>query len=155
MKKTLLAGVGVFLLAALPLGAADKDKDKDAKDDKFDAAKLVGTWKYVSGEKNGEKSSDDQLKKDSVVITKDTFTLKGDDTFVMKYTLDAKKTPIGISFKIVEGPFGKDATAEGIIELKGDDLKVCYNPEDGGKAPEKFEAKEGSKFHCFVLKRSK
>jgi uncharacterized protein (TIGR03067 family) len=155
VKKTLLAGVGVFLLAALPLGAADKDKDKDAKDDKFDAAKLVGTWKYVSGEKNGEKSSDDQLKKDSVVITKDTFTLKGDDTFVMKYTLDAKKTPIGISFKIVEGPFGKDATAEGIIELKGDDLKVCYNPEDGGKAPEKFEAKEGSKFHCFVLKRSK
>ena len=153
MKKAVLTAVGVFVLAALPLGAADKDKD--AKDDKFDAAKLVGTWKYVSGEKNGDKLTDDQLKKNSVVITKDMFTLKGDDTFVMKYTLDEKKTPVGVSFKITEGPFGKDATAEGILELKGDDLKVCYNPDDGGKAPEKFEAKEGSKFHCYVLKRSK
>jgi uncharacterized protein (TIGR03067 family) len=151
VKKAMLTGAGVFLLAALPLGAADKDKD--AKDDKFDAAKLVGTWKYVSGETNGQKVPEDHLKDSSVVITKDTITLKGQDTFVIAYTLDAKKSPVAVSMKITDGPVGKDSTAEGILELNGDDLKICYAPE--GEAPKKFEAKDGSKHHLFVLKRAK
>ncbi len=73
----------------------------------------------------------------------------------MKYELDAKKNPVTIKFTMTESPFGPGAVANGIIELKGDELKVCYASTEGGEAPKKFEAKQGSGHHCFLLKRSK
>jgi uncharacterized protein (TIGR03067 family) len=89
------------------------------------------------------------------VLTKDTFTLKSSDaTFVMKYKLDTKAKPVGVSLEITEGPIGVGAKSNGIIELNGDDLKICY-ASDEGAAPKTFEAKEGSKYHLFVLKRTK
>jgi uncharacterized protein (TIGR03067 family) len=141
-------GVGAVLLAMCPHGAIGQGKD-----DKFDPAKLVGTWKYVSGVKNGAKLDADHFKGQSVVITKETLTLKGEATFVMKYELDPKAKPVGIKLTITESPFGAGAKAEGIIEVNGDDLRICYAPE--GAAPKTFEAKEGSNFHLFVLKRVK
>lgn len=148
MKAAMFLGTSVLFLAVCALAADDKDKEG-----KFDAAKLVGTWKYVSGEKNGEKIDKDRLKDQTVVITKDTITLKGEQTFVIKYKLDAKKKPVTVQMEITESPFGAGAKAAGILELKGDDLRVCYTAD--GEAPQKFESKEGSKAHLFVLKRSK
>ena len=49
---------------------------------------------------------------------------------------------------------GVGSKSPGIIELKGDDLKICYAPMDS-EAPKTFEAKEGSKLHLFTLKRVK
>jgi len=71
----------------------------------------------------------------------------------MKYRLDTKKIPVGLSMTMTESPFGPGATAQGIVEVKGDELKICYAAE--GEAPKKFEAKEGSNHHLFILKRSK
>jgi putative heme-binding domain-containing protein/uncharacterized protein (TIGR03067 family) len=128
------------------------DTDKGDKADKFDAAKLVGTWTYVSAEKNGEKSDQGNLKDAKVTITKDTMTLEGGaGKFVLKYKLDPKKTPVAISMTMTEGVEG--ATAEGIIEVKGDELKLCYAA--AGAAPKQFEAKQGSDHRLVVLKRSK
>ena len=45
-------------------------------------------------------------------------------------------------------------TAEGIIELKGDELRVCYAAM-GGPAPQAFESKQGSMHHLLTLKRAK
>lgn len=147
--------LGLALAALLVTGALGAaDKDKEVKEAKFDATKLVGTWKYVSGVKNGDKVGEDRLKAQTAIISKETFTLKGEATFVMKYELDAKKSPATVKFTMTESPFGAGATAEGIVELKGDDLKICYAPM-GGVAPKAFEAKEGSKHFFFVLKRSK
>lgn len=142
--------VGIALLTADPLRGAD-----DVKEAKFDAAKLVGTWQYVSGAKNGQKVDEARLRDQKVAITKDTITLKGEaGTFVMKYELDPKKTPATVKLTMTESPFGAGATAEGIIGLNGDELRLCYAPM-GGAAPKTFEAKEGSSHHLFVLKRSK
>jgi uncharacterized protein (TIGR03067 family) len=142
------------VLAASP-GAAQEEKD--AKAEKFDPAKLVGTWDYVSAEKNGAKADAESLKKQgNVTITKETITLKNEaGKFVMKYTLDAKKSPVGIEMEMTESPFGAGAKSKGIIELKGDDLKFCYNPDGDGAAPTEFKTKEGGSAHYFVLKRSK
>src|SRR5262249_27915700 len=150
-KRCWLALV-VAMVLVVPVPAADKDKDD--KDAKFDAAKLVGKWKYLSGEKDGEKVGEDRLKDQTVTITKETFTLKGEATFVMKYEIDAKKSPATVNFTMTESPFGAGATAEGILELKGDELKVCYAPM-GGARPKTFGTKKGSKDFYFVLKRSK
>ena len=66
------------------------------KDESLDAGQLVGSWQYVLGIKDGEKLDIERIKQQDVIITKDTFTLKHPDgTFVMKYALDAKKTPVG------------------------------------------------------------
>lgn len=140
-----LSGLAL-VLAVSPLAADDKDT--------FDPAKLVGTWKYVSAEKNGEKIDKDRLKDQTVIITKEKLTLKGEQTFVMTYTLDAKKKPATIKMTMTESPFGAGATAEGIVDLDGDSLKICY-AQQGAAAPKKFETKEGSNVHLFVLKRSK
>lgn len=126
----------------------------DEKGDKFDAAKMLGTWTYVSGEKNGTKVDPENLKAGTVKITKETITLESPQgKFVIKYTLDAKKDPVTLAMEMTESPFGAGAMAKGIIEVKGDDLKMCYATE--GDAPKKFETKEGGTSHLFVLKRSK
>jgi uncharacterized protein (TIGR03067 family) len=150
MKIGICFGACAVLLAAGPLGAGDKGKD-----DKFDPAKLVGTWKLVAGVKDGQKMGEEDLKKFQVILTKDQLTLKADDaTFEMKYDLDAKKKPIAIKLEITKGPIGEGSKADGIIELNGDDLKLCY-ASMGGDAPKTFEAKEGSKVHLFTMKRTK
>jgi uncharacterized protein (TIGR03067 family) len=152
MYAKCLFALGAAVLVLAPLSADDKDKDKD--EGKVDPAKIVGTWSYVSGEKDGTKVPADNLKKGTVEITKDTITLKGDETFVIKYSLDTKKSPCRISMEITKGPQGEGSKAEGIIALKGEELKLCYAPM-GGDAPKDFTAKEGSKLHLFVLKPKK
>ncbi len=49
-KATWLGVCTLALVVAWPAAAEDK------KEEKFDAAKLVGAWTYVSAEKNGENS---------------------------------------------------------------------------------------------------
>src|SRR6516162_6050228 len=149
-KYLLALGTIVFMLSALT--AAD---EKDSDEGKLDPAKLVGTWNYVSGEREGKKVPEENLKKGTVEITKDTITLKSDDaTFVLKYSVDAKKSPARISMEITDGPQGKGSKSEGIIALKGDELKLCYQWM-GGDAPKEFATKEDSKLHLFVLKKKK
>ncbi len=145
MRTALGLSVGLFFLVWGSLGAADEG-------DKFDANKLVGTWTYVSSEKNGQKSDADSLKESKVIIAKDKMTLEGSQgTFVLKYTLDATKKPVTIAMEMTEGA-GQGSTAKGIIEVKGDELKLCYSTSD--EAPKKFEAKEGSDNRLVILKRA-
>ena len=147
--KTLLCATAAIAFLA-PAGA-DETKDKD----KLDPAKLVGTYTYVSGERDGKKVDADNLKKGTVEITKDTITLKSDQgNFVIKYKLDAKKDPASLEMEITEGPQGVGVKTGGIIALKGDELKLCYAAM-GGDPPKDFSAKEGSGNHYFVLKKKK
>lgn len=136
-------------LALLATAGADDTKDK------LDPAKLVGTYTLVSGERDGKKVEDDNLKKTTIIITKETITLKGDDgSFVIKYKMDAKKDPATLEMEITEGPQGVGAKTGGIIALKGEELKLCYAAM-GGDAPKEFTAKEGSGNHYFVMKKKK
>jgi uncharacterized protein (TIGR03067 family) len=147
--KTLLAAAVIVAFLA-PAGADDKN-DKG----KLEPAKLVGTYTYVSGERDGKKVDADNLKKGTVEITKDTITLKSDQgDFVIKYKLDAKKSPATLEMEITEGPAGVGTKTGGIIALKDDELKLCYAAM-GGDAPKEFATKEGSGLHYFVLKKKK
>jgi uncharacterized protein (TIGR03067 family) len=126
-----------------------------AADDKFDQDKLNGTWKVSGGKKGGTDASDD-AKKTTVTFTKDKMVMEmktpmGDMKFEFKYTIDAKATPAAIDLEITEGPIGKGEKRKGIIELKGDDLKLAYPPEEGDR-PAKFD---DGKAHSFTLKKDK
>jgi uncharacterized protein (TIGR03067 family) len=146
MRAISFLGAATFVLAGSIMAADDKDK--------FDAGKMVGTWTYVSGEKNGTKVDPETLKGGTVKITKETITLESPQgKFVIKYTLDTKNSPVSLAMEMTESPFGAGAMAKGIIDVKGEELKLCYATE--GDAPKKFETKEGSNSHLFVLKKSK
>jgi uncharacterized protein (TIGR03067 family) len=145
MRVTGMIGVMALALLLAPAGAGEKAK--------LDPAKLVGTWTFVSGEKDGKKISADDLKKGSVVITKEKITLKSPDgDFFIRYAIDASKSPAQISMEITEGPQGKGARAVGIIGFNDKQLQICY-PAMGAKTPETFQTKEGSGLHLFTLAR--
>lgn len=140
--------LGALVLATVTVTASAGDKAK------FDASKFAGKWNYVSGEKNGEKVDPASFKDAKVTITKEKVTLESPGgKFVMEYKLDTKKSPVTIDLKMTESPFGAGATAKGIVEVSGDDLKMCYSTE--GDAPTKFATKADGKQHLFVLKRAK
>jgi uncharacterized protein (TIGR03067 family) len=147
MRAISFLGAATFVLLVGSIVVAD-DKDK------FDAGKMVGTWTYVSGEKNGTKVDPETLKGGTVKITKETITLESPQgKFVIKYTLDTKNSPVSLAMEMTESPFGAGAMAKGIIDVKGEELKLCYATE--GDAPKKFETKEGSNSNLFLLKKSK
>jgi uncharacterized protein (TIGR03067 family) len=150
-KEFPMKTLGVFALGlAFCFTAAAGGQDKKA--DKFDPDKLVGKWELTGGKKNGGDISPD-AKKSEFTIAKEKITIKGTDmTFVIAYKLDPAKTPVTVDFEITEGPEGaKGSKAAGILELKGDDLKLAYNPE-GGDRPAKFD---GDKGFSFTFKRAK
>jgi len=120
-----------------------------AADDKLD---LSGKYKLVVGKKNGA-DADEKSKLAAYTVTKDQFTIAGGEfKFVMGYKLDASKTPASIDMEIQEGPEGSKGTkAVGIVELKGDVLKLAYTL-DKDKRPKDFDGKTG---FYFELKKEK
>ena len=151
MKSVISLSLVVALGVALAARAEDVKKDA-----KFDASKMEGKWTYVSGTRAGETVEKDHLVGE-VVITKDTITMPAgpDSKFVIGYKVDAKGTPVKIDMEIKDGPV-KEGKAEGLIELKGDELKLCYAViSTGGKRPEKFESTKDNGAFYFVLKRMK
>ena len=114
------------------------------------AEHLLGTWKYLSGNRGGEVRTAEDLE-DSVVVDKKNFTLKGSEaTFVMSYKLNLEATPQEIDFTIVEGPFAIGGKAPGIIKFEDEKLTVAYAV--GADRPTDFKAGEGK--HMFVLKKN-
>lgn len=141
----MFASLITLALVAAPAIAADKKEGEPSK--------LEGKWKITAGWKFGNKSTEENLAAD-VTITKDTITIKGGDmTHVMTYKVDTKAKPIAITLTGKDGP-SKDFVSEGIIELNGDELKLCYAMPKEDR-PKKFESPKDSKILYFTLKRAK
>ena len=108
-------------------------------EDKFD---LSGTYTLVSGKKNGA-DIDEKAKKATYTATADSFTIEGKgEKFVFSYKLKPKTDPVEIDMAVVSGPDGvpKGAPAVGIVEVKGDVVKIAYSLEKD-KRPKNFEGK--------------
>ncbi len=126
-----------------------------ADEKKFDAEKILGKWTYTAGKKSGADSNLELIQKGTVTITKETITLQDEmNKFVIKYKIDASKSPAVIEMEITESPFGAGMRAVGIIAMDGEVLKICYNSM-GETPPKQFESKEGESTNMFVLKRAK
>jgi uncharacterized protein (TIGR03067 family) len=138
--KTFALAAGLAACLALTARAADEKID------------LSGKYTVVSGKKNGA-DIDEKAKKATYTVTADTFTIAGGDVkFVINYKLKTDKTPVEIDMSIAEGPDGSKGTpAVGIIEVKGDTLKLAYSL-DKEKRPKNFDAKDG---YYIELKKDK
>lgn len=120
---------------------------------KFDRAKMLGTWEYVRGEKNGATFTESHFRGQTVEITKESMTLKSDQfTFVLKYELIPDSHPQALKLTITKSPFGAGQQSSGIVELTDGKLKLCYRPM-GGETPERFAGGADSDQHYFELRQ--
>ena len=141
------------LVLGVVFAAATQATADDKKADKLDPAKMVGTYSFVSGVKDGEKSPSDNVKALTMTFTKDTMSMKSPDgEFKFKYTVDASKSPAAIDLEITDGPVGKGSKAKGIVSMEGGTVKLAYHPMDGDR-PKDFDAKKGTGQHSFTLKK--
>lgn len=143
MRK-MLAAAAVFTLAlVVQVGAQEKD-----------ASKLIGTWTVTSQEQDGKKATATDVKGKQVRITRDTITCTtadGKTDMAAKYELDTSRTPHRVTLTCTEGEF-KDKKIQGIAQLDGDTLKMCWAKPDG-TPPTEFKGGEGH--CCVVLERSR
>ena len=152
LVKTVLTAVLALLLCGTMLAEDKKDKPKKKG---FDAAKLVGKWKYVSGTRQGNKVAKERLV-GTVTISKDTILIPAgpDMQFTMKYTVDASKKPPTIDIEIKDGPV-KEGKAAGIVTIQKGKLKICYAMLPDGKRPKKFKSTKENGAFFFVLEKMK
>lgn len=152
----LIPAIIITLFAAASLsvfGADKKEKDKD------DVAHLVGSYKIVEGERDGQKIPDAHLKDMKVNIAANAITTLDKDSkelYVATYQVDATKKPWKITMTATIAPSAPEekegkAKAEGLIEIDGNQVKLIYAL-PGGKAPTEFKTDE--KQQMFVLKKT-
>jgi uncharacterized protein (TIGR03067 family) len=138
----LVAGVWLAL-AASPGPGADADKDE-----------LQGVWVAASMEINGERAPAKE-------VERTRFTFKG-EKLVLRHSkdegkeveatfkADPKKSPRHLDITI------KNKTLHGIYEVKGDQLKVCYETGDKPEnRPTKFATNKEEELVLIVFKRQK
>lgn len=143
----------LLLIAAGLVAAADKDNDA-AKD----LQKLQGSWVLASGEKDGKKLADEDVKRSKI-------TWRGKEALVATphqskeriratVTLDPGKTPRQMDWVRVEGPYaGKSMHA--IYEfVSEDEYRICFAPA-GKDRPTEFRTRPGTGHMLHVWKRVK
>jgi uncharacterized protein (TIGR03067 family) len=143
-----LSASGLALIAVAAIAAADDAKDEAIKKDR----KLIeGTWRVVALEVDGNKASDDDAKKITVVNGPEgTWTLFSDGKEVGKGTnsFDPTKNPKTIDFTQTEGE-GKGNLYLGIYELGENTRKLCFAP-PGKDRPREFISMPGTD-HILVM----
>jgi len=163
MRRDPLLAVAVVLL--LEAGSHGQNAAKADKE------KLQGTWVMVSGEMEGEKLSEEEVKK----IPKLVLVFKDDTVALQKYArgekaapqvlfkgtfkVDPSQKPKTLDITITEDigeNVNKGKTVPGIYELDGDTLRwVAPEPGSKGERPKEFLTKPGTKHMLSVLKREK
>jgi uncharacterized protein (TIGR03067 family) len=130
------------------LGGGDKETGESV------LKKIQGTWKFVSQEMEGKSKAPEELKGLTITFTGDKWAVRQDDKVVQAGThkFDPSKKPGQVDAPVTEGE-GKGNTMLGIYELKGDTIKVCFDPQ-GKERPTSFKAKEGQ-FGAVVQREKK
>jgi uncharacterized protein (TIGR03067 family) len=105
--------------------------------------KIQGAWKFTAQEMGGQPRPADQLKNMTITFTENQWTVRDGDQVIQAGTnkLDATKNPAQVDAAVTEGE-NKGITMLGIYELKGDTMKVCFDPQ-GKERPTSFTAKGG------------
>ena len=119
----------------------------------FDTKKIEGTYSIVSGQRNGKPLPEAEIKGALVTFTADRITStdkERKEMYAATYKIDESSSPPTIRMESIAPKKGEKA--QGVIEIKGDTVRLSYNL-PGGEAPKEFKA--GEKQHFFVLKKVK
>jgi uncharacterized protein (TIGR03067 family) len=145
--------VGVLVVAIAPIAAAGDAKDAAIKKDR---KTIEGTWRVVAFEVDGNKGTEEDAKKLTVVNGSDgTWSLRSEDKEMNKgtSTIDPTKKPKTIDFTITEGE-GKGNQHLGIYELGEKTRKLCF-ASPGKERPTEFSSTPGSGHILVTFEREK
>lgn len=136
-KVLCIVAVSLFVGAGALPGGDGKDPGAEV------LKKIQGKWKFIASEMNGKPTPEDELAKMTVTFKGDKWAVRSGDKVVQAGThkFDPTKKPGQVDAVITEGE-GKDGKMLGIYELKGDKMKVCFDPM-GKERPKSFKAGEG------------
>lgn len=133
----------VLLLVLLVCPAARADDTKKAE------KPFQGSWTVISAVRNGKDF--DRIKNDEITFKGTAMTIKGKSKVEKgSIKLDDSKKPMQIDLV----PDQANApTLEGIVEIKGNVMKICIGKPGGGDRPDKFEAGEGTNRLLITLQK--
>jgi uncharacterized protein (TIGR03067 family) len=153
MKAFGAAVLGLFFLLSAEARADDEGGAREAEA-RESLLQLQGTWQLESLEE-GKKGARAGLKKRTLFVGGDVFLVRDGDKVVQVGTLRLSpgKAPKGIDAVVRKGQH-EGNTMLGVYELKGDKLRLCFDPEGDGR-PKDFTAKKGSALFVAVYKRSR
>ena len=142
MRSIMATGLAVMLLMAANAQAADLTEDEKA---------LQGSWTLVSGEADGEKLPEKEIKGGKLVLKGNDYTveLPGKETVKGVQKLDSAKDPGTIDITDANGP-NKGKTCRGLYKLTDDEFRVVFGA-PGKPRPTKFatEADSGQWMHVW------
>jgi uncharacterized protein (TIGR03067 family) len=122
--------------------------------DGADTREMDGTWKPLSAELAGEKFPQNVLDTMKLVVNDGKYTVevggKSDEGTV---TIDPARSPKAMDIKGTNGP-NKGKTFLVIYELKGDELRVCYDL-SGQSRPTEFATKADTKLFLVTYRKAK
>lgn len=116
---------------------------KNGEESSAPATELEGDWQMIEGVFNG-KAMNATMMQWAKRVTRGNVTsvVAGPQTMLKaSFTLDNSKNPTEIDYTIVEGT-NRGKTQPGIVELKGDILKICMSA-PGNDRPREFVSKPG------------
>ena len=125
--------------------------EKPKKELDGDAAKLIGTWKAISGEQYGKAMAEKDYGNFGIAIDENrlTYLSDGKKGLLHRYSIDPKAKPKTIDLHTVDTR--ALFSTEAIYELDGDTLKICFGVK---KRPSEFKTTEDGKAgHIYVFKR--
>lgn len=115
---------------------------------------LIGTWKALYIEEDGEQAPQDLLETIIFSFSKEKVVIQSSEKAIdVIYKLDSTKSPKHIDFIIQEQP----APILGIYNIDGDQLQMCFEAQSGKNIgrPTKFDASADSQYVIFKLERKK
>ena len=141
--QTLACLLFVFLIAPVAhVGAAPEVKEMD------------GTWKPVSAELAGKPWPQQVLDSMKLILKDDNYTVQvGDNKDEGTVKRDPSKSPKAMDITGTNGP-NKGKTFLVIYELKGEELRVCYDL-SGKSRPTEFATKPNTHLFLVTYRRTK
>jgi RNA polymerase sigma factor (sigma-70 family) len=155
LSVAVVAGAGGLVYHGRAVEPQTRDEKKADKPDK---EAILGTWKVVTQEQQGESKEGDP-EGHRLIFSGDEFTIKEGEQAIYKgkFKIDASKKPKAIDMEITESAKedhnGK--TGLGIYALEGDTLKWCVNEPGETERPKEFSAPAGTKRMFVTFKREK
>ncbi len=155
MKRSILgfSVVAVMLSAIATIAVADDAKEAAIKKDR---KQIEGTWRVIELVIDGNKSTEEDARKLTVVNGADgTWILRDEAREINRgtSTINPTKKPKTIDFAVTEGD-GKGNQHKGIYELSKKTRRLCFAP-GGKKRPTEFSSPSGSGIILVTFERVK
>jgi uncharacterized protein (TIGR03067 family) len=110
--------------------------------DTSDNGKILGTWKVVVAEEDGEKAPSEKFRKWTIVFTTENKVTvnEGGGPEEGTFSLDPSKSPKEIDLKF-KRPGGED-TVKALYSIDGDELKICGPSAKDRPRPKEISSKK-------------